>query len=177
MVLGRAVVLEPVTVTEKEIQRAMTSFEENRRVGLGHFMTRAQIAVYDGMKLAGVVQQMGGISVISGRTGSAWITSKHAPLPLCRPADTDCIKSAGSYVPEGFERLQGMLTACYSLVYLDGVVMNGSREPTEPFDINSIAPEQIEAMEFYAGSAETPLKYSRAGSNCGVLAIWRRRSP
>jgi hypothetical protein len=177
VVLGRAVVLEPVTVTEKEIQRAMTSFEENRRVGLGHFMTRAQIAVYDGMKLAGVVQQMGGISVISGRTGSAWITSKHAPLPLCRPADTDCIKSAGSYVPEGFERLQGMLTACYSLVYLDGVVMNGSREPTEPFDINSIAPEQIEAMEFYAGSAETPLKYSRAGSNCGVLAIWRRRSP
>ena len=52
-----------------------------------------------------------------------------------------------------------MLTACYSLVYLDGVVMNGSREPTEPFDINSIAPEQIEAMEFYAGAAETPASH------------------
>jgi hypothetical protein len=53
--------------------------------------------------------------------------------------------------------------------------MNGAIEPTEPFDISMIAPEQVEAVEFYAGPAQTPLKYSRMGSNCGVLVIWTRR--
>ena len=177
VVLGRAVVLEPVTVTERETERAMASFEENRRAGLGHFMTRAQIAVYDGMKLAAVIQQMVGASVISGRASGAWVTSKHAPRPMCHPADAACIKSHGYYIPDKAESMQGMLTACYSLVYLDGVLMNGIAEPTEPFDINSIAPDQIEAMEYYDGAAETPLKYSRMGSNCGVLVLWRRRSP
>jgi hypothetical protein len=70
-----------------------------------------------------------------------------------------------------------MPIACYALVYVDDVLMNGTTEPTEPFDISSIAPEQVEAVEFYSGPAQTPLKYSRMGSNCGVLVIWRRRSP
>jgi hypothetical protein len=54
--------------------------------------------------------------------------------------------------------------------------MNGSREPTQPFDLNTITPESIEAIEYYAGAAQTPVKYSRLGSNCGVLVIWTRRS-
>ncbi len=178
IVPGRAVTLEPVTVSEKMTERELRDFEENRRLGLGHFMTRAELAKYDGMKFAAVVQQLPGVGLVNGLTGSVWITSKHAPGALC-PPDRDyvqCMRSHGFYVPEAFEVRQGLKTACYALVYLDEMLMNGATEPTEPFDVNAIAPEQIEAMEFYAGAAQTPLKYSRAGSNCGVLVIWRRRS-
>ena len=40
-----------------------------------------------------------------------------------------------------------------------------------------IPPERVEAMEFYAGAAETPMRYSRMGSNCGALVIWTRKGP
>ena len=61
-------------------------------------------------------------------------------------------------------------------MYLDNLLMN-PQQPTEPFDINTIAPEQIEAIEFYAGASQTPLRYSNLNSACGVLVIHRRRSP
>ena len=96
---------------------------------------------------------------------------------MCAPGAVECLKNHGFYVPDRAEANQGMPIACYALVYVDDVLMNGATEPTEPFDISSISPEQVEAVEFYSGPAQTPLKYSRMGSNCGVLAIWRRRSP
>ena len=109
--------------------------------------------------------------------------SRRSPSAMCRPGPAGtpdkltetgaCLVSHGYYIPEIGESAP---VACYALVYLDGQLMNGSREPTEPFDLRLISPERIEAMEYYAGPAETPLKYARMGSNCGVLVIWRRRS-
>jgi len=75
-----------------------------------------------------------------------------------------------------YEKTQGMIVACYAHVYVDGVLINGTHNPTDPFDLNEISPQSIEAMEFYAGPAETPMKYSRSGSGCGVLVIWLRRN-
>jgi hypothetical protein len=43
------------------------------------------------------------------------------------------------------------------------------------FDVNSIAPDRIEAIEFYSSPAQTPAKYSGLGSVCGVLVIYTRR--
>lgn len=187
VVLGRAVTLETVTVSEKMIERQMKDFEDNRRLGLGHFMTRVELAKYDGMKLAGVLQQLSDVDFVQGVTGSAWIMSRRAPASLCPPGSPgeppnltrtgQCLQNHGVYIPERSEVRQGLKVGCYALVYLDGMLMNGTKEPTEPFDVNTIAPEQIEAVEFYSGPSQTPLKYSRMGSNCGVLVLWRRRSP
>jgi hypothetical protein len=44
-------------------------------------------------------------------------------------------------------------------------------------DINSFSPAEIEAIEFYTGPAQTPVKYSRLDSHCGVLVIHTRRTP
>ena len=38
----------------------------------------------------------------------------------------------------------------------------------------AIAPDQIQAIEFYAGPAETPSEYQTLNSDCGVLVIWTR---
>jgi len=178
IVLGRAVTLEPITVSARSSDKVPATFDENRRVGLGHFLTRDEIAKYDGMKLASVLQQIQQAGVAGGR-GHEWVQSRRAPGPMCpmrRGAlDTLCLKNNGYYIPTFEEQRQGMPIACWAQVYLDGALMNGAHEPTEPFEISSIAPERIEAVEFYAGPGETPLRYSRSGSNCGVLVLWTRR--
>lgn len=58
---------------------------------------------------------------------------------------------------------------CLADVYLDAV-----KQPP-PFDVNTIHPDQIEAIEYYAGAAQTPAKYMRLGISCGVLVIHTRR--
>ena len=175
VVLGRAVMLEPVIVTDVAFERAMASFEEHKHVGLGHFMTRAQIATYDGMKVSSVLQQLPAIDLRHGPDHGTFVTSRHVLPPLCpppgKPGRIPCLENHGFYT----EGEHGAPVACYSLVWLDGMLMNGGREPTEPFDLDLFAPQQIEAVEYYAGAAETPLEYSKMGSNCGVLVIWTRR--
>ena len=82
--------------------------------------------------------------------------------------------SSTIWQPSATERTQGMVAGCYAQVYLDNELMNPT-QPTEPFDVNSIAPGQIEAIEYYASAAETPSRYAKLNSNCGVLVIHRRR--
>lgn len=62
--------------------------------------------------------------------------------------------------------------ACTAHVYVDRVLMN--RGKGDAFDVNTIAPDQVEAMEWYAGAASTPLQYASLNSDCGVLVIWTR---
>jgi hypothetical protein len=92
------------------------------------------------------------------------------------------VGGAGVYEPEDFEKRDGVKRACYSQVWLDGMLMNrqvtnGPRgqRVSPPFDVNTIPPTQIEAVEFYATPAQTPQKYSGFGSACGVLVIHTRR--
>ena len=81
------------------------------------------------------------------------------------------------YVPSDAEKRRGVECTCYAQVYVDGILQNPG-SPTEPFDVNGIPPEQIEAVEWYASPAQTPVEYTRLGSTCGVLVIHTRaRAP
>jgi hypothetical protein len=62
-------------------------------------------------------------------------------------------------------------------VYVDGHMVSGRSQSDPLFDMNSIQPDQIEAIEFYAGPSETPPEYSGLNSTCGVLVIWTRKTP
>jgi hypothetical protein len=176
VVLGRAITLEAVQVTATASDKLRASFDDNKRVGLGHFMERAEIAKFDGMQLATVLTTLPTTGVANGN-GHAWVTSRRRPPPGCpgNPPDDTCLQNHGFYIPTYFESMQGMPRECWAHVYVDGVLQNGTREPTEPFDLNTIPPERIDKMEFYAGASETPLQYSRMGSQCGVLVIWTRQ--
>ncbi len=55
--------------------------------------------------------------------------------------------------------------------------MYGGRPADALFDINSIAPASIEAIEYYAGASQTPLEYGGLESACGVIVIWTRKTP
>jgi hypothetical protein len=175
VVLGRVVSLEPVKVTSTAFERRMMEFEENRRLGLGHFFTRVELEKVEGRRMSEVLAQSPGLGIIRGRGSQGWVMSRRSIPPCPDPLDAACMRQSGIYMPERFEQTQGILPSCYAQVYIDDVLMNPT-SPTEPFDINTLAPERIEAVEWYAGPSQTPLKYSRRDAKCGVLAIWMRRS-
>jgi hypothetical protein len=176
VLLGRAITLEAVKVTATAYDKMRQSFDENMRVGLGHFMTRDQIAKYDGMETATVLSTLLTTGVANGN-GHSWITSRHRPAPLCpgNPPSDACLQQRGFYIPSYFEQMQGMPRECWAHVYVDGVLQNGMKQPTEPFDLKTITPDRIDKLEFYAGASETPAQYNRMGSQCGVLVIWTRQ--
>lgn len=87
----------------------------------------------------------------------------------------DDLREQGYYCPQPGESMRGISCACYAQVWVDGRLVNRER-PTEPFDLNTYAPEQLEAVEWYASPSQTPAQYSSLNSPCGVLVLWTRRS-
>ena len=190
--LGRVVALDSVVVIEtRPMDPAMAAFEANRARGFGSFVTRAELDKKEGQTLGGVMEQLNGLDVIRGNSGQNWVTGKRAPHSGCQPtsmrngtpaearasqeATDKCLRSERLYyVPEAYETQQNMKRTCYSVVYLDRSLMNAGR-PTPPFDLNSIAPGRLEAIEWYADAAQTPAQYSARQSPCGVAVLHTRR--
>lgn len=154
-------VLDSVAVVASRVDPGMLTFEENRRAGLGHFITRDELAKSEGLKIGDVLSMVQGAGVVRGRTSGAWVMAKRSV-------------SSAVYRPDTAEMLRGIVVGCYAQVYLDGQLQNPT-QPTEPFDVNSIPITQIEAVEWYASPAQTPARYARLGSPCGVLVIHTRR--
>jgi len=161
IVLRPMTVLDSVSVTATRTDVGMLAFEENRRVGLGTFLTRDELSKSEGRKIGDVLSMVQGAGVVRGRTSGAWIMAKRST-------------SSVVYEPNEVEKMQGIVRGCYAQVYLDAQLQNPT-SPTEPFDVNSIPVAQIEAMEWYGSPAQTPARYLRLGSPCGVLVIHTRR--
>jgi carboxypeptidase family protein len=175
VILGRAITLEGMTV--EATRPVLPSFEENRKVGLGHFLTRADLAVREHMSLVSFLETVPSMRVIHGPTGRAWVVSTHASGSI-RAIPPDVQDSIAGAKP----------ATCYSQVYLnDSPVFTGriiedhgrrGGAHWEPlFDVSTFTAYQVEAVEYYASAAETPLKYQTHDPRCGVLVIWTRKSP
>lgn len=169
IVLSHVVVLDSVVTVAEHVDPLLRDFEENKRLGLGHFLTRADLAKVESVRMGSILEQVPGAAILHGPQGHDYILAKRAPPTLCTTAA--CYEAAGYYVGYGGEKVP---IACYALVYLDGAAVNRG-PPTFPFDVNSMHPSQIEAMEYYGSPAETPAKYQVLGSACGVLVIHTRR--
>lgn len=167
--LARVTELGAVTVTAEApvAGGAPASFEEHRRTGLGQFVTRDLLERFEGGQLATILARTPGLGLVSGRGQAAWLVSTRNPPHLGGNA---------MYMPEPFEKMQGMVPACYAQVYLDRVLLNPG-VPTEPFNVNSISPDRIAAIEYYPGASSLPAEYSNLNSACGVMVIHTRRNP
>lgn len=168
--MTRTVTLDSVVVTEKSIDHQLDDFDENRKLGLGHFLTRADLAPQEGRSTAAVLTTLPGIKVFT--IGPyAWVGSgRHV---------TTSIKGGGVSLDDMDVPKRAPLWDCYALVYVDDhLVFRGQKFRTikgiqwEPlFDINSIPVADIEAIEYYASAAQVPLKYAELNSECGVVVI------
>ncbi len=60
-------------------------------------------------------------------------------------------------------------------VYVDGALAFDSTQAENGlFDVNSIPPAQIEAIEVYTSAAQIPAQFNKTSNGCGVMVIWTR---
>lgn len=159
LLLSRVVVIDSVLVTAE--RPVPGEFQENRKLGLGLFLTRTDLAKQDGRQFSEVLRPLPGLRVVEGRGNRAWIAANRGQR------GGKCVEREGA----------DPACECFAQVYLDNLPLYRGNEGGIVPDINRIAPEQIEAIEYYAGPSQTPPKYSSPNAGCGVLVIWTRRSP
>ena len=155
------VFLSPVEVTASS---RLTEFDERRRLGRGHFITRSELESAGHRRLSEVLARLPGMRI-----------QRHG-------AEASAVTGRGTIT------LQGSNPACYVHVYVDDAPVSNSvaqdfgkasrnrmsSAPVGVFNLNSLATLEIEAVEFYAGGSSIPSKYNRTGSACGVLLLWTR---
>lgn len=174
LVLRPLTVLDSVEVTATRTDPRMLDFEDNKRLGLGHFLTREDLDKNIGRKMGDVLSLTPGLGVVRGGA-RAYVLSKRYIVPI-NAIGKGAKGSATLWEPGPLDKQQGMVIGCYAQVWIEGQLMNPG-QPTEPYDVNSIAPDQIEALEYYAGPSQTPSRYAKLNSTCGVLVIHLRRDP
>ncbi len=79
-----------------------------------------------------------------------------------------------AYTPRGQPMLQTSRGVCRArpLIYVDGIQMADPDGRGDPSDF--VHPDQVEAIEAYAGMGAIPAEYNVTGSACGVILIWTR---
>lgn len=174
--------LDTVSVSGREDPLArgkLAGFYERKKFGIGRFVEEKDIEKYLTRRLADIIvaRMPGTRAVRSGKGGMAAYIATERMMPRALAG----APSAGQSAPTGgaFSRAS-RVTTCYPDVYLDGVVVYSSAMEMEQdvgdvrFDVNSIDPAQVSAIEFYAGAAQMPAQYNRTGSACGALLIWTK---
>jgi hypothetical protein len=164
ILLNRVVMLDSVIVEATSV--TIPEFEEHRKLGLGHFMTRAELAKRDVSHLDEILENFPGLRIHRDRF---------------QPTKSYVVRSRGMTSVYATGAQNG--PDCYASVYVDGYPVYGKigsdadNDDSKLFNVNLIPPNMIEAIEYYAGPAETPAKYSGLNTICGVLVIWTRRTP
>lgn len=148
----------------------LIEFTERRKLGVGHFIDRDQLAKAEGgMRQTGdVISVVPGVRVRRG-SNKIWVATARTPNVKC----AFCTFSVKELTQA--DQAAGARPACFMDVYIDGALVFDSKHPENGlFDVNTIQPEQIAGVEVYSSAAQVPAKYNRTGGGCGVLLIWTR---
>jgi hypothetical protein len=166
--------LDSVSVTARNAppDDEMRKFEENRKIGLGKFITREELAKVPNMKGSLLVGQFPGIQLTYGPPGVAWLLGNNRGVKSmlsrggvgavsCTPIKQDDPRGGGTICPD----------FCYPHVYVDGVDISKTEVP----NINRFVSDDLEGVEYYAGGARLPSEYNVLNARCGVLVLHTRR--
>ena len=180
LVIQRITMLDSVRVESSPYSRndeAMRLFEENRKLGLGKFFTRADL---EKARDRPMVDILGGLPGTKPRaTGSLGyilssrgLKSMNECSPILQDDPDGLAKTAVPARRGGNAKAASCTEACFPHVFLDGTDVS----PREVPNINRFNPDQLEAIEYYAGGAQVPPEYNRLNrSYCGVIVLHTRR--
>jgi hypothetical protein len=167
--------LDTVTIAARENSiptGRLAGFYERQKLGHGRFMEVKDLEQHLHRRLGDILTgRIAGTRLVrSGRGGNA------AYIATTRSTPNALLSGPGAMSPGGAR----LPPPCYASVYVDGTVVftsgqerNASRPDDVLFDINSIDPSHLSAIEFYT-SAQVPAQYNKTGSSCGVLLIWTK---
>jgi hypothetical protein len=144
-----AIVLAPLAVTSS--RRAtrpspvLEGFRHRAAIGLGHFITRADVERRNPSRVTDLLASVPGIQLEGGGRGNQRVV----------------------YMARS---MQGR---CPAQVYVDGMLLN-RRHASIAID-DAVNPASIEGIEVYGGLAGTPAEFLSPEASCGVVVIWTRR--
>jgi hypothetical protein len=151
---AEAIVLAPLAVTSS--RRAtrpspvLEGFRDRLAIGLGHFITRADIERRNPARVTDLLATVPGVQLESGGRGN------HSVVYMTRST-------------------QGR---CPAQVYVDGMLLNRrlitGRDAGFVID-DAVNPASIEGIEVYRGTAGMPAEFLSPEASCGVVVIWTRR--
>lgn len=148
--------LEAVIVTAREgASGRMQEFWARRMVGIGVFITRAEIERRHPPRTADLFQQVMGVHVVSGGNGES----------------TRLVTGRQSVSATALNRSIGS-GGCQMQYYVDGIFMTPGT-----FTVDEITPDMIEAVEVFRGPSETPARFRQRDTACGLVVIWTREPP
>lgn len=171
IVLSKLTVLDSVEIIASKPALRMVEFEENRKLGLGFFLDRTQLERMDGQVVRSALLSARQMAFVGGR----YPLASNAKAVLLDPRNEASCQQPMTVSPKLAEKAGAVMCACWPVVYMDGVVRTST--PAEPFDLNTVAVHQLEAVEWYPNAATTPAAFLRSGSACGVLVFHTRRDP
>jgi len=132
-------------------------FERRRAAGTGGtFLTREMLAAREESRLSDVLRtHASGVRFVAlARGGKAAAGQRSsATIDSRRPRE------------------------CYMQIILDGVRVftpSQASSTNPPPDIDQYAPNGLESIEVYAGSADTPVEYGGTEATCGTIVLWTR---
>jgi len=162
-----------VRETSKPVTRGkMAAYEERKSFGVGHFIDRELFAKDENRRLSDVLaSNVPGLSIYRGSSSTSWAasgrTKSSAKCAFCRVTRQEMLDAA--------DIAAGAPLACYLDVYLDGAqIYNAAARGTPLFNLNSIQPAEIEAIEVYTSASQIPAQYNKTSGGCGVMLIWTR---
>ena len=133
-------------VARQNASRTLLDFERRRASGTGDYLTAEELRRRSRGRLSEALRTLGGVNVMSGNSGGTYLVGARS--------------ARGS--------------TCFTAVMLDGSwVYDGDRSQA-PFDVNSINPHDIAAIEYYRGLSNTPVELQGIRNSCGVLVIWTK---
>jgi hypothetical protein len=129
---------------------AMAEFEERRAMGLGRFITRAELLRDRGRTFDAVVRaRLPGVRLVN-EGGQVLATSGRGTISIVTP----------------------LASRCHVNVFVDNVLRYANGTFLPPFDLRSLEASMIAGVEFYT-TASTPARFNPLGTaTCGTLVIW-----
>jgi len=139
--------LDAVVITAKSPSIRMAEFEARRKLGIGEFMTSAEIEERNSAFSTELFRKFKSINVSPNHAG-----------PITQ-----------YYALSAREGGNPSLGACPMQVYLDQVPL------PSPFNLDLLPPpKQIAGIEAYAGAATIPPQFSGMNRGCGVIMVWTK---
>lgn len=180
-----------------------SGFEERRRRGGGHYVTREEIEETPGDHVTDVLREVPGLQVVPcpGRSADCIRTtrSQQTRLTTRRPVDNTDRRGGegGRQGSQGGTGRDGMRRPtipdrdtvpqgrpCGIAFFVDGapvdLVARSPEDPTDPddtgFGLAHIPKEDVEAVEVYTGPSQIPPQFKRGTSGCAraAIVIWTR---
>jgi hypothetical protein len=145
----QAVEIEGVTATSwgRSMRLRRNGFYDRQRTGMGAYMTSDRIELLHPLRTADIFRYMRGFMVRQTSAGPVVVGLR------------------GKGLGTGY---------CVPTVYLDGMALPSSNNRDQHDALDMMRPDDILAVEAYAGPATIPAEYNPLGSACGVLLVWTR---